>query len=339
MRDIFSEEVAARFDHKGVRKAYDAWPELARMGSEAAPDVSFGKVERVYFLGMGGSAAGGEIAAGWLWRRHGAAVGVFKGEIPPVDMRGSLAIACSVSGQTEETISMLGTAVQRGASAVSVSSGGKLEELSRKLGATHIGAPAALAPRYLLPYITFACIAIATDALGIDASSEVQDALSGMTAESEAIRVGTPQESNPSKEIAFRLLERTPATYGTAATKGVGVRFKSILNENAKKHAYFDVIPEIFHNEIEAWERPDTDFLPVFLRHSLDGERERRLTDRMIMMLNDLDVQPLEVKGRGGSSLAELATMVYRLDLAAYYVAVGLHIDPLPTRLLDALKK
>ncbi len=339
MNDRFSEEAAARYDHKGVRRAYDAWPELARMGSDATPDASLGKVERVYFLGMGGSAAGGEIAAGWLGRRHGAPVGVFKGEIPPVDMRGSLAIACSVSGQTEETISMLAKAVEMGASAVSVSSGGRLEELSRRLGVPHVGAPAALAPRYLLPYITFACIAIATDALGIDASSEVRDALSGMALESEAIGVGTPHGSNPAKQIASRLLESTPATYGTAVTKGVGVRFKSILNENAKKHAYFDLVPEIFHNEIEAWERPDPGFTPVFLRHSLDSEREARLTDRMMRTLAGLDAQPLEVKGREGSSLAELVTMVYRLDLAAYYVAVGLGTDPLPTRLLDDLKK
>ncbi len=323
----------------GVRRAYAGWPDLAKLGSEATANVPVAKFRRVYVLGMGGSAAGGDIAAGWLTGRPGVEMGVFKGAVPVSDMRGTLAIACSASGQTAETITMLRTSLDRGADAVSISSGGRLVEVSKELGVPHIAAPVALAPRYLLPYMAFACVAVAGKATGVETEGETKDAISGMRAEAKSIGLGTPTESNPAKSLAARLLTRTPAVYGSGVTKGVAVRFKSILNENAKKHSYFDMIPEVFHNEVEAWEDPSVEFLPVFLRHTLEDRREKLVTDRMIGMLAEMGRDPVQVNGRGASSLSQLMTMVYRLDMAAYYVALGLGRDPSPTRLLDELKK
>ncbi len=339
MRDQFSEESAARLDPAGVRKAYEEWPALAELGSGTRVEFLRSGFRRVYVLGMGGSAAGGDITAGWLSGRPGIEVGVFKGTVPVADMSGALAIACSASGQTQETIRMLRMSIDRGADAVSISSGGSLMEVSRELGVPHIMAPAALAPRYLLPFMAFSCVAVAGQALGIQTEEESEEAVSEMRVEAKSIGIDVATASNPAKSLAAGLLHKTPAIYGSNVTKGVGVRFKSILNENAKKHSYFDMIPEVFHNEVEAWEDAGTEFAPVFLRHTFEDQREKSLTDKMVGMLSEMGLAPVQVRGRGAASLAQLMTMVYMLDMTAYYIALGLERDPLPTRLLDGLKK
>ncbi len=339
MQDPFSEETARRFDPKGVWRTYAEWPSMARRGLEAEVNVPRGRFDRVYVLGMGGSAAGGDVVAGWLSGRPGPQIEVFKGYVPVEDMSGSLAIACSVSGQTEETIQMLRTAVERGARAVSISSGGRLMSVSHELGVPHMKTPQALAPRYLFPFMVFSCVSVIGTAAGVDVRAEAEDAIRAMEAEAQEVVVGVPLDSNPSKKLALGLMKRTPAIYGPRATRGVGVRFKTIFNEGAKKHAYFDAIPDVFHNEIEAWEDSGDEFAPVFLRHSSEGAREGALTDRMFQTLASLGKSPVEVRGRGESSLPQLLTMAYRLDLAAYYVAIGLGRDPYPTKLLDDLKR
>jgi hypothetical protein len=59
----------------------------------------------------------------------------------------------------------------------------------------------------------------------------------------------------------------------------------------------------------------------------------------MIKMLATAGKEPIEVRGRGKSNLAQLVSMVYRLDMVSYYIALGLGRDPFPTRLIDAIKE
>jgi hypothetical protein len=111
------------------------------------------------------------------------------------------------------------------------------------------------------------------------------------------------------------------------------------MNENAKRHAFFDLMPDLFHNEVQAWEDTSKDFLPIFLRHTDESPLERRKTDAFIRMLRGRGNGPLEIKGSGNGSLAQLVTMAFQLDMASYFVAIALGRDPLSTRVLDRLKK
>ncbi len=338
MPEPFSSAQLSTVDRSHVYRAYRDWPKLAKQGSEVEPELPQGKFKRVVMLGMGGSAAGGDIVAGWLRSTGIGEMAVCKGYIPFLDMSGSLAIACSASGQTAETIMMMKKAMERGAKLVSVSTGGTVKEAALAAGVSHIEMPQALAPRYALPFTIFATLAITNKVLGLGCEEEAADALSEMTAVSTRIDIDSPLTANPSKGLASRLLSKTPAIYASTVTRGAAVRFKNVLNENAKKHAVVDVIPELFHNEVETWEH-EAGFVPVFLRHQLEEVADGRRTDTMAQMLSDLGRDPISFKGSGRTGLAQLVSMVYELDMASYYVAVELGRDPLPTKLLDKLKQ
>jgi glucose/mannose-6-phosphate isomerase len=312
---------------------------MARSGFDAEFNLPRAGFRKAYVLGMGGSAAGGDIIASWLSDRPKFEVTTFKGQLPVRSMNDVLAIACSASGRTKETIEMMKIAVRSGATTVSVSAGGKLMEVSRRLGAPHIMMPEVVAPRYMLPFIIFSCLAVINKGLGLDCEDEAKDAFKEMESEGQAVGINTPASKNPSKQLALSVLEKTPAIYGSRSTRGAGIRFKNALNENAKRHAIFDELPDIFHNEIEAWDDPRAEFVPVFLRHHAETRRERAGADAMVEILSELKMNPIEVRGRGRSSLAQIVTMVYRLDMTSYYVAIGNGRDPFPTRLLDRLKR
>jgi glucose/mannose-6-phosphate isomerase len=338
LTDPFSLSQTNKIDRGKVYAAYREWPKLARQGLEIDYQPPKKKFWRVVVLGMGGSAAGGDILTGWVRARGTGEMDICKGHIPFHELSDSLAIVYSASGQTKETIAMLKTAVERSATVVSISSGGRIMELSASLGVPHVKMPQVLAPRYMLPYVLFSCFAIANGALELGCEAQADDAIREMKSLSAEVAVGRGIPKNRAKKLAAHLLSRTPAIYGTTVTRGAAVRFKNALNENAKTHALVDVIPELFHNEIESWQYHNRSFVPVFLRHSLEEETERERTDAMMKILTRLGRQPIECRGRGSTSFAELATLVYELDVASYYMAIGLGRDPLPTKLLDELK-
>ncbi|MDA4126891.1 MAG: hypothetical protein OK452_06790 [Thaumarchaeota archaeon] len=339
MADPFPIAKAQKIDTRAVHKTYERWPALARDGFRVKFDLPTKGLRKAYVLGMGGSASGGDIISGWLTERPGVEMAVFKGQLPIGDLSDALAIACSASGQTQETIDMLKTAVDRNATAVSVSGGGRLKEISEKLGVPHVQMPEVIAPRYMLPFIIFSTLAIINEGLGLGCEAEVEDAFTVMEAEGSDVSISTMLPKNNAKALAVEILNKTPCIYGGLVSKGAGIRFKNVLNENSKIHAHFVGIPDAFHNEIEAWEDPRNDFAPVFLRHTADDKRDGTREDHMVRILSKAGKSPIQVRGRGETNLAQLVSMVYRLDMVSYYVALGLGRDPFPTRLIDAIKK
>jgi len=337
--DLFSPDRVASVDRGLVHKAYEAWPRLAQSGFAVKVDLKRRGFKKAFFMGMGGSAAGGDIVASWLSARHEFETATFKGQLPIGDMSDALAVACSSSGQTEETIEMLEEAVKRGATSVAVSSGGKLMDLAKRLKVPQVKMPEVIAPRYALPFIIFSCLSVINEGLELDCQREAEDAIHEMNTEGREIGVDVPTAVNASKSLARLIIDKTPVIYGARPTRGAGIRFKNMMNENAKRHAIFDGLPDAFHNEIEAWEDPTSDYLPIFLRHSTESVRDSQRADVMVKILSEMKMKPAQISGRGNTSLAQLTTMVYRLDVASYFTAIGTGRDPLPTRLMDWIKE
>jgi glucose/mannose-6-phosphate isomerase len=339
LHDLLTPERIKAFDRRNVHRTYESWPLLARSGFEVKFELPRTGFRKAYVLGMGGSAAGGDILTSWLSDMPKLEMATFKGQVPIENMSDSLAIACSASGQTEETIEMTKDAVRKGATTVTISAGGRLMEVSRRLGLPHIMMPEIVAPRYMLPFMVFSCLSVLKRGLGLDCDDEAENAIKEMRVEGRDTAITTLTPENPSKQLALFILEKTPVVYGSRLTRGAGVRFKNSLNENAKRHAIYEELPDALHNDMEAWEDPSGEFAPIFLRHRAESGREKARADVMIKILSELKRDPVEIKGRGKSNLAKLITLVYRLDMTSYYVAIGNGRDPFPTALINRLKR
>lgn len=339
MADPFGPSRISRVDRSGVYSSYEEWPAQAKRGYAVRVDVPERAPGRGIVLGMGGSASAGDIISGWLTSREGTDVSVMKGSVPKSDMRGSLAIACSASGGTLETIQMMEAAKRQGATVVAISSGGVLMEKAFAEGIPHIEAPKAKAPRYMLPFMLFACLKVIVSAFGITADAEVSEAQEVMADTWESVRAEVPLSRNPAKKAASAMGGSVPKAYGTRLTRGVGVRFCNAVNENAKANAFFEEVPEAMHNDVETWEAPDRRFTPVILRCSGDDATVSARLGWFASAIARKGADVLEVGGEGRAPLAQLVSMAYKLDMASYYLAISRGVDPLPTKLLTSLRR
>jgi len=327
-------------DHEKVHEVYRSWPKMAAEGAKVRVDFPLVPYSRAVYIGVGGSASAGDVISDWLKLQGSLSLIVDRGPYPRTEVKDTLVLACSVSGNTAETLQAANLALKRGGALVAISSGGALERFAHANNLPHVKIPRVAAPRYSFPHLLFTTLGILGKAFVIEGLDEdVSESLKALADVSGKIGVSTPTRSNPSKRLASSIWDSNPKVYGSLITRGVALRFKNALNENAKKHASVDSSPELFHNEVEAWEGGPDRFVPVFLRHTKETLSERRRIDSMIKLLRNLKARTIEEKGFGRSSLAELVTLVYLLDFASYYVAIANGVDPYPTRLLDALKR
>ena len=110
-------------------KIYDKWPEIARQHYETNfSEIDFGEITHVVFAGMGGSGTIGDIFASILSKTN-VHVEVIKGYLLPktVDSK-SLIVTTSVSGNTEETLTVLESASKIKCKVIAFSDGGKMEK-------------------------------------------------------------------------------------------------------------------------------------------------------------------------------------------------------------------
>src|SRR4029079_9062957 len=108
-------------------------------------------IRNIVVLGMGGSGISGDVVAAAFNDEVPVPLTVLKQIRTPAFVGPeTLAIAVSYSGDTEETVSMASSAVERGAQLVAISCGGRLAEVARDAGALHLPCPPGLMPRAAL---------------------------------------------------------------------------------------------------------------------------------------------------------------------------------------------
>lgn len=295
-------------------------------------DIDLSLYHTVTFCGMGGSGIVGDIAKTWLEHRGCKVPALsYRGYGLPNCVKGEehLVVCVSYSGNTEETLSNFKEAMERQATVICISSGGKLKELAQSSGVLHLEIPSGYAPRYALGFMLSKVLAV----LGID-REELEDARENLKANYEEIK-------KKGEEIAQKLFGYVPVIYSTPLTEAVGFRWRTQINENAKTLAYTAVLPEMHHNEVVGLEnaqiRERCSFVVMF--DPKDHERIRRRVDITIKILKDMGVVPIVIGGDGNSFLARTLYLIHVGDWMSYYLAGRYKFDPLPVKTIDAIKE
>jgi len=311
-----------RFGEK-LAGQYRALPRMSRL---EAPDA-------LVICGMGGSGVVGDVLRDAFADSLPVPVHVNKADrLPRFVGRKHLLIAISYSGNTAETIAALEEGLERGVPCVAISSGGRLMDICRERGVPHLKISRAMAPRSALPEMLAAAIRVVEGALGIDLGRDVEGAARHM----EELRGEcAPEPGSRALAMAEALRGRIPAVYVPHDMQSVGVRAKTAFNENSKVNAYYDVYPEMFHNEVMAYDREyNRAVLPIVVRRGGDGK-----LDAFLDHLRGLGADPLIVECPADlPRLAAIMGAIMLLDLASVYLAVLRGVDPYPVDLISALK-
>ncbi len=300
------------------------------------------RVENVVVLGMGGSGFAGNVLAATAAPFMPVPVTVVKGYEPP-DCVGtsSLVFAVSFSGETEETLEAAAGAYEAGASLVVVAGGGALVSLAGEWGVPVVpvadGIPqprAALGALAIPPLVLLESIGLFPGAL-----QWVDQAVDQLRARrDELLRSGSPAE-----ELARRIGRTIPLVHSSQELgAAAALRWKSQINENAKSPAFFNVYPELCHNELAGWgQNGDATrqlITLVNLRHDAEHPQVSRRFDLVADVMREVVADIIEVRAAGEGDLAQLLDLAMIGDFVSLHLAGQEGIDPGPIPVLDELK-
>jgi glucose/mannose-6-phosphate isomerase len=341
--------VIKKLDPQNMLVEIDNLPEQLAQAwvlGQSLPLADIGGITRVVISGMGGSAIGADLLAGYAAEHCAVPVIVHRDYGLPAFANGkdTLFIASSHSGNTEETLDSFDQALKRGCSLLAISTGGKLAGKAAAAGCPvwrfpHTGQPrAAVGFSFGLLLAVFARIGL------LPAQTElVSGAVAAMKAQQEQIKAVVPAVQNPAKRYAGQLVGRWVTVFGSGVLATVARRWKGQINELAKAPANFEFLPEADHNTLAGVINPSIDLLiphtmTLFLSAGSDHLRNQiraRIT-RQTFMIEGLNTDAYMAPGE--TSLAQMWTAIHFGDYMAYYLAIAYATDPTPVDALISLK-
>lgn len=297
----------------------------------------------VVVCGMGGSAIGGDFLRS-LTEAFGSVPCVVcrDYELPAFADADTLLLACSYSGNTEETLSSLRQGIKRGCAVAAVTSGGEVAEICRQQGFAHVLVPAGRPPRMALGYMLVPLVAIA-ERLGYLPTQDMEAAFIELDKCAERWGVERPLATNTAKNLAAYLFGRVPLIYGLGSWQGVvASRWKGQINENAKVMAFWNTFPELNHNEIMGWtlaERQNVAHWATVFLESGDESARMQARGRVTRELIRDKSETFTVTAHGDHLLARMLSLTYCADFVSLYLAALNGVDPENIDSINTLKK
>jgi len=317
--------------------------ETVKVGSHT---MHYSNATKVVFAGMGGSAIAGDLTRDWLDSDVRIPLESIRGyHLPAYIDEDTLVFLISYSGNTEETLSCMLDALNKGCRIVSISSNGALARVSKALGLPVIGLPKMAAARVSFPYL-FAPIPYILAKLEVlhleKVNRDMAEATKIVDKLSKDYAIAVPFEKNFAKKAASQIFGTVPVIYCYGPFHGVGLRFKTQVNENCKLPARFDVFPELNHNEIMSWEASKKilkHYTLILLRSPDEPEEVRTRVEVLKERFFKKGAKSiLEIWPQGDNLLARMLNLLFTADMISLYLAVLHRRDPVASQTFQILK-
>ncbi|MDZ7744427.1 MAG: bifunctional phosphoglucose/phosphomannose isomerase [Candidatus Saccharibacteria bacterium] len=306
------------------------------------PEMKF-PVDNIVFAGMGGSALAATLSLSWpgynlpfeICRNY---------DVPAYVSDKTLFIASSYSGNTEETISALKQAADKGAHVAVISAGGKLAEIAKEHNYPLAQLPSGIQPRHAVLYNFKALITILERA-GITANdkteNELHEAAKWLSNQTADWLPTVPTAKNPAKRLAQECMGRSPVIYAGPKLYPAAYKWKINFNENAKNVAWCNAFPEFNHNEFLGWSSHPVDkpYTVIDLRSDLEHERVQKRFEVTERLLSGKRPAPEIVQAKGSTLLEQLLWTMMLGDFVSMYLGLLNGLDPAPVDLIEKFKK
>ena len=244
-------------------------------------------------------------------------------ELPDFVEKGTLVVAISYSGNTEETLAACAEAKKRGASIVGITSGGALAQEAEKV----VKVPSGIQPRSALGYMLMPLL------------NSFEACKGGSIEETYGILERMDNDNSFGQKMAEEIFQGKyiPLVYGTSPYSSIAYRWSTQFNENSKVMALWSNFPELNHNNtmaLEAGYRLD-ELYPICLLSNKSERIMRRInaTQEVTGMRFRQIIEP-----QGTSSLAQVMSLMHIGDYLTYHLAKLRGVDPLDVSAIESLK-
>lgn len=304
------------------------------------------QIKQVVVTGLGGSAVGGDLLRSYAGDKCSVPIVVNRGySLPAFVGSGSLVVAVSYSGNTEETLSAYHDARRRGAQIIAITSGGELKQQAIRDGVKVVTVPSGLQPRAATGYLFIPQLLILSDAgLLPSVDQELGETLKLLRKMREDLAPGTAADRNLAKRLAKKLHGRIPVIHSAVGlTEILGYRWKTQINENAQSLAFAHHYPELNHNEIVGFDVPHELVAKLDVITLISSKNHPQIQKRMEITTRELTsssgCRNIDVYAQGDSDLAQMFSLLYIGDWVSSYLAVAYGLDPTPVDKIQLLKK
>ena len=317
------------------------WQQL-EANLQIEPEYHPSEIDNVVFAGMGGSALSAQLAITWPVLNVPFEI-IRHYEVPSYISTKTLFIVSSYSGNTEEEISTIAAAADKGAQIVVITSGGKLANIAREKGYPLVVIPTAAQPRYATLYSYRALIAIFEAARLVDqgmADGELKVAAEFLKSAVTAWLPTVPTGENPAKRLALECAGVSPVIYAGPKLYPAAYKWKISFNENAKNVAWCNQFPEFNHNEFLGWSSHPIDkpYRVIYLKSSFEHERVQKRFAVSERLLSGRWPQPISIEAEGQTLLEQLLWAVAFGDFVTLYLGLLNGLDPSPVELIEKFK-
>jgi len=325
-----------RYDSNKMYETYDYWPKLAKEYYEKDfSKLEIDGVDHIVFAGMGGSGTIGDIISSILSKTN-IHVNVVKGYLLPKTVDSdTLVVATSISGNTDEVLSILKNSKNTKARFISFSSDGDLEKVSIENNIKHIKIPQSHSPRASLPSFLYSILNVLENVIPIK-KNDIMESISKLEQTQKLISSSNLNEKNPSLSLA-NWIKNIPIIYYPWGLQAAAIRFKNSLQENAKIHTISEDVIEACHNGIVAWENK-TSIQPILIQGYDDYIKTKERWKIFKEFLQSKQIDFKEVNSGDGNILSKIMHLIYLLDYSTIYHAIESKIDPSPVKPIEFIK-
>ncbi|MCG0274827.1 MAG: bifunctional phosphoglucose/phosphomannose isomerase [Thermosediminibacteraceae bacterium] len=323
----------------------DQCEEAVKIAKDSVKGLKFYNILNVVICGMGGSAIGGDLTK--IMAQDSAGLPIFVSRdynLPSFVDEKTLVIASSYSGNTEETLAAYDEAKRRKARIVAITTGGELKKRAMADEVPVITIPSGMPPRAAVGYSLFPLL-VFLEEIGIihNCTNQINGAIELMRNVREELVPKVPEEKNPAKVLARKIYGKLPVIYGSQGiTDALAVRWKGQLNENGKYPAFFNVFPELNHNEIVGFEA-DLELLKmmeiIILRSPEENERIKKRIEITSDLIRDKVSGIHEIWPKGNTRLERIMYHLIFGDYVSAYVAILNKKDPTEIDFINILKE
>lgn len=308
--------------------------EALSIGRKSKLSLSKQMYSQVLVSGLGGSGIGASIVQEYVFDKLTIPFVVNKDYFIPKSVNATtLFIACSYSGNTEETLQAVESARKTKATIVCITSGGALAEFAIKYKLAIIQIPSGMPPRACLGYSLVQLLFILKYAglLKSKFELEIESGIQRITSDSKNIQ-------KKAFKLASELVNKQVAIYSIAGREGLAIRFRQQLNENSKILSWSNVIPEMTHNEIVGWRDAHPNLAVVFCYHADDFPKNIKRLQLLKKVVKQYNKEVSEIVIKGANYWEKAFYFIHFTDWVSVYLSDLNHHDPTEVKVIDFLK-
>jgi glucose/mannose-6-phosphate isomerase len=292
------------------------------------------QINNVFISGLGGSGIGGSIVAELVSQEAICPININKDYSAPAFInQHTLAIICTYSGNTEETIQVLKHCIEAKAKVTVITSGGEAAHLAELNNIDYILLPAGFPPRSCIGYSICQLLKVLHfhQITAVNHLIEVERSIT-------LLENSNAQILLEAEKVAQTLYNKLPIIYTLGNTEGVAIRFRQQLNENSKMLCWHHVLPEMNHNELVGWTEKNENLAVVIFRYETDYYRTVKRLEVCKEVFSKYTNTLLEVHAKGTSPVQRALYMIHLGDWISCLIADIKKVDAVDISIINHLK-